>query len=56
MVTHDALSASCCDKILFMQDGTIQTSLEREQEGTREFFIRILDMMAKMTGGVHYVS
>ena len=56
MVTHDALSASCCDKILFMQDGTIQTSLEREQEGTREFFIRILDMMAKMTGGGHYVS
>lgn len=56
MVTHDALSASCCDKILFMQDGTIQTSLERGQDGTREFFIRILDMMAKMTGGGHYVS
>ena len=56
MVTHDALSASCCDKILFMQDGTIQTSLEREQDGTHEFLIRILDTMAKMTGGVHYVS
>ena len=56
MVTHDALSASCCDKILFMQDGTIQTSLERGQDGTHEFLIRILDTMAKMTGGVHYVS
>ncbi len=56
MVTHDALSASYCDKILFMQDGEIKTSLEREQEGKHEFFTRILDTMAKIAGGVHYVS
>lgn len=56
MVTHDALSASYCDKILFMQDGQIKASLERGDEGKQGFFIRILDAMAKITGGVHYVS
>ena len=56
MVTHDALSASYCDKILFMQDGEIKASLEREQENKQEFFTRILDTIAKITGGVHYVS
>ena len=56
MVTHDALSASYCDKILFMKDGEIKTSLEREKESKQEFFTRILDTIAKITGGVHYVS
>ena len=56
MVTHDALSASYCDKILFMQDGKIKASLEREQENKQEFFTRILDTIAKITGGIHYVS
>ncbi|MDE7429841.1 MAG: ABC transporter ATP-binding protein, partial [Lachnospiraceae bacterium] len=56
MVTHDALSASFCDKILFMQDGEIKASLERDQESKQAFFTRILDTIAKITGGVHYVS
>jgi putative ABC transport system ATP-binding protein len=56
MVTHDALSASYCDKILFMQDGEFKAMLEREQENKQEFFTRILDTIAKITGGVHYVS
>ena len=54
MVTHDALSASYCDKILFMRDGEIK---EREQENKQEFFARILDTIAKIAeGGVPYVS
>lgn len=56
MVTHDALSASYCDKILFMQDGKIKASLEREQENKQEFFTRILNTFAKITGDVRYVS
>ncbi len=56
MVTHDALSASYCDKILFMQDGQLKTSLERDSESKQEFFTRILDAIAKITGGVSYVS
>ena len=56
MVTHDAFSASYCDKILFMQDGEIKASLGRNQESKQEFFTKILDTIAKITGGVHYVS
>lgn len=56
MVTHDALSASYCDKLLFMRDGEIKASLERDQESKQEFFTRILDAIAKITGGVPYVS
>ncbi len=56
MVTHDVLSASYCDKILFMQDGEFKAVMERGQEDKQEFFGRILDTMAKMTGGVPYVS
>lgn len=56
MVTHDALSASYCDKILFMQDGEIKASLERDQESKQEFFTRILNTAAKVTGGVCHVS
>lgn len=56
MVTHDALSASYCDKILFMQDGEIKASLNRDKENKQEFFTKILDVMAKITGGINYVS
>ncbi len=56
MVTHDVLSASYCDKILFMQDGEFKAALERGQESKQEFFTGILDIMAKITGGVSYVS
>lgn len=55
MVTHDALSASYCDRILFMQDGEIKESLNRGQESKQKFFTDILDTMAKITEGIHYV-
>ena len=50
MVTHDALSASYCDRILFMQDGEIKIFIDREQEGKQDFFARILDVIAQMAG------
>lgn len=56
MVTHDALSASYCDKILFMQDGKIKTVLDREHETKQSFFTNILEVMARMTGDDSYVS
>lgn len=56
MVTHDALSASYCDKILFMQDGEIRAVLDREQESKQTFFINILDVMARLTEDGSYVS
>lgn len=56
MVTHDALSASYCDKILFMQDGEIKTVLDREHETKQSFFTNILEMMARIAGDDSYVS
>lgn len=56
MVTHDALSASYCDRIMFMQDGEIRATLDREKESKQVFFAGILDVMAKLAGGSNYVS
>lgn len=56
MVTHDALSASYCDKIFFMKDGNIREILERGQDNKQVFFTKILDATARVTEGVHYVS
>ncbi len=56
MVTHDALSASYCDQILFMQDGEIKSVLNREQKSKQTFFTSILDEMARIEGGNSYVS
>lgn len=55
MVTHDALSASYCDRILFMKDGEINAVLDREQENKQKFFTNILGVMAKIAEGLDYV-
>ena len=56
MVTHDALSASWCEKILFMGDGRITGEMDRAGRERRAFFLDILDHMAAMAGGVGDVS
>lgn len=56
MVTHDVLSASYCDRILFMQDGRIRTALERAQKSRQAFFAGILEKMAWMAEEKGYVS
>ena len=50
MVTHDVLSASYCDQILFMKDGKIKTVLNRKQESKQAFFTSILEKMAWIAG------
>ncbi|MDQ0300223.1 putative ABC transport system ATP-binding protein [Salibacterium salarium] len=46
MVTHDALSASYCQRILFLEDGDLYKEIQRT--GTREeFFKEILDELAE---------
>ena len=56
MVTHDVLSASYCDKILFMKDGKIKTVLEREEKSKQAFFTSILEKIAWIAGDETYVS
>ncbi len=50
MVTHDAISASYCDRVLFIKDGIIFTELVKGNS-TKEFYHKILNTVA-MLGGV----
>lgn len=50
MVTHDAFSASYCEKILFLKDGVIFNELVRGEKSRREFLGEILDVLS-LTGG-----
>ena len=50
MVTHDAFSASYCDRILFLKDGKIFHELLRGNKERRDFLNAILDVLA-LTGG-----
>ncbi|MGY0693375.1 ABC transporter ATP-binding protein [Virgibacillus sp. FSP13] len=46
LVTHDPLSASYCERILFIQDGSLYKEIHRD--GTRnEFHHQILDVLAE---------
>ena len=55
MVTHDVMAASYCDRILFMKDGEIKTSLNREQENKQTFFADILKQIEWIEGENHDV-
>lgn len=51
MVTHDSNAASFCKRILFVQDGAIFHELRRGDETRRDFYERILKVMAQLGGG-----
>ena len=57
MVTHDAQAASFCSRILFIQDGKVFHELRKRvgEETNREFYERILSVMAQLGGGSNYV-
>ena len=50
MVTHDAVSASYCSRILFLKDGRIFHELVRGEQDRRGFLNQILDVLS-LTGG-----
>jgi putative ABC transport system ATP-binding protein len=45
MVTHDAVTASYCERILFLQDGKINSEILKNGKSRREFFGEILDIL-----------
>ena len=51
MVTHDSNAASFCKRILFVRDGVIFHELRRGDESQRDFYERILKVMAQLGGG-----
>ena len=50
MVTHDAFSASYCDRILFIKDGKLFTELVNGNEGRKAFFNRIIEVVTLLGG------
>lgn len=50
MVTHDAFSASYCNRILFLKDGKIFHELVRGEKSRKIFLQEILDVLS-LTGG-----
>lgn len=51
LVTHDIVSASYCDKILFMEDGEIIDEILENGKGRIEFFQCLLNKLAVLREG-----
>lgn len=50
MVTHDAFAASFCKRILFIKDGRIDAEIYKMKQSGKEFFQKILDVLASLGG------
>lgn len=55
MVTHDALTASYCKRIIFIKDGKIFNELIRGEDTRKEFFRRIMEVISLLGGDVEHV-
>jgi len=50
MVTHDAFSASYCDRILFIKDGKLFSELTKGNNERKDFFNKIIEVVALLGG------
>lgn len=50
MVTHDAVAASFCSRVMFLKDGAIYTQLYKGDKSRREFFQDILHTQSVLGG------
>ncbi len=52
MVTHDAFTASCCRRVVFLRDGRLFLELHRGTDSRKDFFQKIIRVVTKMGGGM----
>ena len=52
MVTHDAFTASCCRRVVFLRDGRLFLELHRENDSRKAFFKKIIQVVTEMGGGM----
>ncbi|MBS7344365.1 MAG: ABC transporter ATP-binding protein [Caryophanon sp.] len=50
MVTHDAVAASFCSRVLFLQDGQMYTELYKGDKTRKQFFQQILQTQSVLGG------
>lgn len=55
MVTHDAVAASYCSRVIFIKDGQIYTQINKGEESRSTFFNDIIKVQTVL-GGVHNES
>lgn len=53
MVTHDAVAASFCSRVLFLKDGQLYTELYKGEKSRTEFFQQILNTQSVLGGEQH---
>ena len=52
MVTHDAFTASCCRRVVFLRDGRLFLELHRGNDSRKVFFKKIIQVVTEMGGGM----
>jgi putative ABC transport system ATP-binding protein len=52
MVTHDAFSASYCDRIMFLRDGRLFHHLVRGGDSRKQFFDKIIEVVSLLGGDI----
>ena len=52
MVTHDAFTASCCRRVVFLRDGQLFLELHRGSDSRKAFFKKIIQVVTEMGGGM----
>ena len=50
MVTHDAFTASCCRRVVFLRDGQVFQELSRDGRDRRAFFAQIIRVITQLGG------
>ena len=55
LVTHDPLSASYCNRVVFIKDGKLASEIYRG-ESRQAFFQKIIDMLSYWGGNAHELS
>ena len=50
MVTHDAIAASFCSRVLFLKDGLLYTELYKGDKTRQQFFQQILHTQSVLGG------
>lgn len=53
LVTHDAFTASCCKRILFIKDGKLFDEIEKGGLSRGEFFQKIVSVTSRLGGGLN---
>lgn len=51
MVTHDAATASWCDRIIFIRDGKLWGQMRRDERDRKEFHAAIVATVARLEEG-----